>query len=90
LEPATPDPTRRRFIVVQHSLAFGLARMFGIVGERRNPLLKVVYTLDEALTGLGVPSPRFEPYRVNQKFLGSGAVNRTTTITIFAYKPSTV
>src|SRR5579863_9782456 len=61
LEPGTPEPTRRRFIVVRHSLGFGLARMFGIVRERRNPLLKVVYTLDEALKELGVPSPRFEP-----------------------------
>ena len=64
LEPASPDPTRRRFIVVQHSLAFGLARMFQIVNERRNPLLRVVYTVDEALTALGVPAPRFKPLEI--------------------------
>jgi hypothetical protein len=61
LEPVAPNLTRRRFIVVQHSLAYGLARMFQIIGEPRNRRLKVVYSLDEALTALSTPSPRFEP-----------------------------
>jgi hypothetical protein len=61
LEPATTDTTRRRFIVVQNTSAFGLARMFASWGLPRNPLLRVVYTVDEALTTLGVQSPQFEP-----------------------------
>ncbi len=60
LEPAIPDIARRRFIVVQNKEAYGLARMFEIVGEGRNPLLTVVYSVDEALSALGVPSPQFQ------------------------------
>lgn len=61
LVPASPDMARPRFIVVKETFAFGLARMFEIVGEPRNPLLKVVYTLHGALAALGVQSPQFEP-----------------------------
>jgi hypothetical protein len=60
LEPATSDTTRRRFIVVQNT-AFGLARMFASWGLPRNPLLRIVFTVEEALTTLGVQSPQFEP-----------------------------
>jgi hypothetical protein len=37
LEPAIPDTSRRRFIVVPNKEAYGLARMFEMVGEGRNP-----------------------------------------------------
>ena len=60
LEPAIPDTSRRRFIVVPNKEAYGLARMFEIVGEGRNPLLRVVYSIDEALAALDVPGPNFQ------------------------------
>ncbi len=60
-EPAMPNTFRPRFIVVPKTFAFGLARMFALLGKRRNPLLHVVHTLDEALAALGVRSPHFEP-----------------------------
>jgi len=60
-EPAMPDAsTRPRFIVTPNTLGFGLARMFQIMGEPARPLLKVVRTLDDALTELGIQSPHFE------------------------------
>jgi hypothetical protein len=61
-EPAMPDATRRpRIICVAGTIGFGLARMFQLMGEPTRPLLKVVHNLDEALTTLGIQSPRFEP-----------------------------
>ncbi len=61
-EPAMPNATSRpRIIVVPKTFVFGLARMFALLGQRRNPLLHVVHTLEEALTTLGVQSPHFEP-----------------------------
>jgi hypothetical protein len=60
-EPAMPDPTRPRFVVTPGTNAFGLARMFQIVGGRTRPLLQVVRAVDEALAALGVQSPNFEP-----------------------------
>jgi len=61
-EPAMPDATTRpRFIVVPKTHAFGLARMFQIIGETTRPLLSVVHSLDEALAALGAKSSHFEP-----------------------------
>jgi|HubBroStandDraft_1064217.scaffolds.fasta_scaffold00242_1 hypothetical protein len=62
LEPAMPNATTRpRFLVVPKTVGYGLARMFGLAGQRRNPLLQVVHTLDEALAALSVQSAKFEP-----------------------------
>jgi hypothetical protein len=61
-EPAVPDPTRRpRIFVTPQTEAFGLLRMFQIVGEDTRPLLSVVRTMDEALATLGIQSAHFEP-----------------------------
>jgi hypothetical protein len=61
-EPAMPDAFhRRRIIVAPAPVAFGLARLFQIVGESTRPLLEVVRTLDDALTALGIQSAHFEP-----------------------------
>jgi hypothetical protein len=35
--------------------------LFEIAAEHSNPLLKIVWSLDEALAALGVPSPNFKP-----------------------------
>jgi hypothetical protein len=61
-EPAIVDATRPRIIVAPTAVAFGLARMFQMLGESTRPLLEVVRTLDEALAALGIQSPGFEPY----------------------------
>jgi hypothetical protein len=61
-EPAMPDATRRpRVVVFPGTAGFGIGRMFQIVAEPNNPLLRVVRTMDEALAELGVQSPHFEP-----------------------------
>jgi hypothetical protein len=60
-EPTADVAGRPRFIVAPRTHAFGLARMFQILGESKRPLLQVVHTLDEAFAALGVQSPRFEP-----------------------------
>jgi hypothetical protein len=61
-EPAMADAARRpRFIVAPAGVAFGLSRMFQMLGESTRPLLEVVHTMDEALAALGVESPQFEP-----------------------------
>jgi len=38
-----------------------MSRLCEIVVELKNPLLKIVLSLDEAFAALGVQSPRFEP-----------------------------
>ncbi len=61
-EPAMPDVTRRpSFFVAPMTAGFGLSRMFQILGEATRPLLKVVRSVDEALSELGVQSPHFKP-----------------------------
>ena len=60
-EPAMADPTRPRIIVAPGAVAFGLSRMFQMLGESTRPLLEVVRTMDEALAALGVRSAHFEP-----------------------------
>ncbi len=61
-EPAMPNATTRpRIIVAPQIHAFGLFRMFQIVGEPKRPLLQVVRSMEEAFAALGVPSPKFAP-----------------------------
>jgi hypothetical protein len=60
-EPILPDTKRPRVVVAPKAVAFGIARMFQITGERTRPRLMVVHTLDEALTALGIASLRLEP-----------------------------
>ena len=52
---------RPRVIVAPADLVFGLSRMYQILGERKQPNVKVVRTLDAALVELGAESPHFEP-----------------------------
>ncbi len=61
-EPSMPDAARRpRVVVFPATAGFGIGRMFQIMAEPKNPLLKVVHTMDEAFMELGVQSPHFEP-----------------------------
>lgn len=50
-----------RVIVAPAPVAFGLARMFQILGERKQHGVHVVRTLDEAFAELGVQAPHFQP-----------------------------
>ncbi len=59
-EPAMPDATHPRFMVASTAVAFGLSRMFQILGGSTRPLLKVVHSVDEALAELGAQSPQFK------------------------------
>jgi hypothetical protein len=60
---ASPDPPRRRFLVVARTAAYGLARMFQIAGESQRPYLEIVRTLPEVWAALGIRSPQFEPLK---------------------------
>jgi hypothetical protein len=62
-EPAMADATRPRIIVAPGAVAFGLSRMFQMLGESTRPLLEVVRTMDEALAALGIQSAHFEPLK---------------------------
>ena len=59
--PALPEPQRLRIIVAPSGHVFGLARMFQALGQGARPRLRVVRSLEEACTLLGVSKPRFEP-----------------------------
>jgi len=61
-EPAMPDPTRRpRLIVAPAMLGQGISRLIEFTIVDRNPLLKIVISLQDALAALGVQSPQFKP-----------------------------
>src|SRR5215469_16827931 len=61
-EPAMPRASERgRIVVAKDDVAFGLARMFQMLGQPTRPLFLVVRTFDEALEALGVECPQFEP-----------------------------
>ena len=62
------DAARCCFIVAPAGNAFGLCRMFQLLGEATRPLLQVVHTLSEALTAIGTPSPSFAPSAVSVPF----------------------
>ncbi|MGD0510094.1 MAG: hypothetical protein ABSA27_20010 [Terriglobales bacterium] len=62
LESAMPDGARHPlFGIVPTTFPLSIARVFEIAGATTRPLLKIVYTVDEALAALGVQSPHFEP-----------------------------
>jgi hypothetical protein len=60
-EPAPEVGGLPRILVVPRTEIFGLARMFQITGELKQPHLHVVRTLDQAFAMLGIRSPTFEP-----------------------------
>ena len=61
-EPSMPRARQRgRIVVAKDGVAFGLARMFQMLGEATRPLFLAVRTFDEALEALGVECPQFEP-----------------------------
>jgi len=61
-QPAMLDATSRpRFFVAPAGFGLSIARLYEIAASPMNPLLKIVFSVDEALTELAVQSPHFEP-----------------------------
>jgi hypothetical protein len=61
-EPAMPKADERpRVVIAPQTHAFGLVRMFQIVGERTRPLFSAVKTMDEAVKFLRASTPDFKP-----------------------------
>ena len=58
LPPAMPHRDRPRVMVAPAPFAFAMMRMFEIVGGRTRPSFRVVCTLEEAWTYLGISKPR--------------------------------
>lgn len=62
-EPTPELAGRPRLFVVPRTDAFGLARMFQITAELKQPHLHVVRTMDQALAALNVRCANFEPLK---------------------------
>ena len=60
--PILANPSSTRVVIAPSPAAFGLARMFEIVGESTRPNFHVVRTSKEAFAILGVLEPQFKPY----------------------------
>lgn len=73
--PGMPG-SRPRFLVVPSAHMYGLARMFQQCGSEARPELRVVRSLDEAYTLLGVREPQFEPMGGGVAEAGFGLVRR--------------
>jgi len=59
-QPLMLEAARPHILVAPSSVGYGLMRMYQIQGEVVRPHLKVVRTVDEALSVLGVKSAHFE------------------------------
>lgn len=61
-EPAMPDAAKRpRFFVAPATVGLGMSRLFEIAVGDRNPLFKIVHSVEDAFVALGLQSPQFEP-----------------------------
>ena len=60
-KPAAANANRLCFIVAPEGYAFGLCRMFQLLGDATRPLLQIVHTLGEVFAAIGIQSPYFEP-----------------------------
>ncbi len=58
-EPEPELAGKPRVLVVPRTEVFGLARMFQITSESKNPHVHVVRTMEQAFALLGVQSPNF-------------------------------
>jgi hypothetical protein len=61
--PIMPDQSRVRVAIAPSPAAFGLARMFEMLGDKTRPNLHVVRTAPEAWAILGVSEPQFRAWR---------------------------
>lgn len=59
LHPILPDPAPR-FVVAPHDIAFGMARMFQMLGPEARDMLFIVRSLDAAYEALNLTAPAFE------------------------------
>ncbi|MGP0017347.1 MAG: STAS domain-containing protein [Candidatus Sulfotelmatobacter sp.] len=60
-DPVLELTGKPRVFVVPRTEVFGLARMFQLTGEWKQPYLHVVRTMDQAYALLGIQSATFEP-----------------------------
>ena len=65
-DPAPEVEGKPRVVVAPRTDAFGLGRMFQLVGEAKRPLFQVVRTMNEAYAVLGIQSPQFEPFELRR------------------------
>lgn len=65
-QPIMLEATHPHILVAPTSAGYGLMRMYQIQGEEVRPHLKVVRTVNEALSLLGVKSAHFEPWGTTQ------------------------
>lgn len=65
-----------RFLVAPDDHAFGLGRMYQMMGGESRENLTVVRSSDEALAALDVRDPLFEPVELNPKERSSGAMHQ--------------
>jgi predicted small integral membrane protein len=71
-DPAMPDATSRpRCLVAPTMLGLAMSRLCEIAVGSRNPLLKIVLSLDEAFAALGLQSPHFVPLDLSKHFCPS-------------------
>jgi hypothetical protein len=67
-KPLLGNIKRCCFIVAREGHAFGLCRMFQLLGETRRPLLQIVHTLGEAFAAIGTQPPNCEPSAIPTPF----------------------
>ena len=60
-EPAVSDPRRPRIVLAPSAQAYGLMRMFEMLGEQTRPNLHVVRDEAEVWAILGILEPHFDP-----------------------------
>jgi len=56
-KPKLANAQRLCFIVAPQTHAYGLCRMFQIIGAATRPLLQIGHTLDEVFKAIGIQSP---------------------------------
>lgn len=71
--PVMRDMNSPRFIIATAPKAFGMARMFELIGQHSRPNLHVVRSLEAACAILGVKDLRFEPVRDKARSAGHSA-----------------
>ncbi|SRR6266852_3589574 len=59
--PVLEDDKTIRVIIAPGQQAFGISRIFQILGESTRPSLRLVRSQEEAFAMLGIQDPRFEP-----------------------------
>ena len=62
-KPALEGNSCRRFFVMPSNVGFGIARMFQIAGEPHYDATRILRSLEEVFSTLGLERPQFEPLK---------------------------